>query len=303
MPLPSPPADPLPVEGGGWTATLLPEQGATLATLSWQGREVLVPLPAGADPNAAFCGAFVMAPWANRLDGGRLPVLGTAHRAAPVNRPEEDTAIHGLAREHPWRVAAAAADHARLVQHFDGATHDPPLPWHWQADLALSLGAEGALLSLAITNRAAAPFPFGLGWHPWFRRAGPGTRLTFRAAALFARDSRHLPLAAQPTTGVDGEAAEYEGLDTHFAGWDGLATILRPDLHLRLEADGAWARNLQVFAPAGSEVLCVEPVSHVPDAPNRPEVAAAHGPMTLLAPGATLAARLLLRAAEPGPGR
>ena len=37
---------------------------------------MLAPLPLGADPNSSFRGAFVMAPWANRLDRGLLPVAG-----------------------------------------------------------------------------------------------------------------------------------------------------------------------------------------------------------------------------------
>jgi aldose 1-epimerase len=285
-----------------WTATLLPAQGGAVATLAWRGREVLAPLPAGADPNGAFAGAFVMAPWANRLDGGRLPVLGTLHQAGPVNRPEEGTALHGLAREHPWRVVAAGADHATLEQVFDGAAAPgdaPPLPWRWRATLALRLGpGDDAELAMSITNTADGPFPFGLGWHPFFRRPA-GTRLRLNAETLFTRDARRLPVGAEPSPGIDGAEEAYDGLDTHFAGWDGMAEILRPDLHLRLEATGAWSLNLQVFAPSGGDVLCVEPVSHVPDAPNRPDLAG-FGPMVLLAPGEALGARLLLRASEPG---
>ncbi len=286
----------LDLAGGGWAATLLPGQGGAFAALSWQGREVLAPLPRAADPNESFAGAFVMAPWANRLDGGWIAVPGGRLRAGPVNRPEEDTAIHGLARALPWRVASRGAEAARLEQVFEaGPGEAEAAPWRWRATLALTLGEAGALLALSIENRAAATLPFGIGWHPFFRRPA-GTRLRLRATARFSRDARRLPVAAQPSEGIDGAEEAYAGLDTHYAGWDGMAEILRPDLRLSLGAEGAWARNLQVFAPEGGDVLCVEPVSHVPDAPNRPELAA-HGPMTLLAPGEALEARLLMRAA------
>jgi aldose 1-epimerase len=297
----------LDLAGGGWAATLLPAEGAAVAALSWRDREVLAPLPRGAGPNGSFAGAFVMAPWANRLDGGWLALPGGRIRAGPVNRPEEDTAIHGLAREHPWRVLSRGAATATLEQVFDAtaaaasAASDPPLPWRWRATLALSLGEEGgAVLALSIANAGEATLPFGLGWHPFFRRPA-GTRLSLAATALFTRDARRLPVAARPSAGIDGAEEAYEGLDTHFAGWDGLAEILRPDLRLRLEAEGAWSRNLQVFAPSGAELLCVEPVSHVPDAPNRPDIAG-FGPMTLLAPGESLGARLVLRASAPDRG-
>jgi aldose 1-epimerase len=279
------------LEGGGWTASLLPEAGAAVACLRFRERDVLAPLPLGADPNTSFCGAFVMAPWANRLDGGLLPVAGIEHRL-PVNRREDGTAIHGLARDRPWTVRRISASRAVLSQVFDGC--DLGLPWRYAARLDLCLDAAGAVVALELCNRAELPFPFGFGWHPFFLRP-PGTRLRFRAATLFARDARSLPVAEQPTNGLDGDEAAYEGLDTHFAGWDGVAAIQRPDLRLVLDASGAWAANLQVFAPAGGAVLCVEPVSHVPDAPNRPAFAK-HGPMAMLPSGGALSARLVMSA-------
>lgn len=281
----------LSLAGGDWEAALLPGQGAAFARLACRGIEVLAPLPLGADPNASFAGAFLMAPWTNRLDEGRLPVGGTVWHL-PVNHPADDTAIHGLVRDAAWQVEEAGA--ARVVLTQQGDTGHAGVPWCWQARLQVRLDAEGAGVALTLVNAGTLPFPFGCGWHPFFARPA-GTRLRFAATTLLARDARCLPVAAQPSTGVDGDEAAYEGLDTHFAGWNGVAEIIRPDLALRLQASGAWAGNLQVFAPAGSSILCVEPVSHVPDAPNRPDFAR-FGPLTLLAPGGMLQAALRITA-------
>ncbi len=281
----------LELAGADWRAQLLPEQGAAVAQLAWRGQDVLVPLPLGANPNASFGGAFVMLPWTNRLDAGQLPVAGMVYQL-PINRPEDNTAIHGLARDRAWLVEAQAPDRCSLLQDMDGAAEG--LPFQYQARLSLVLESAGVQLSLTLTNKAEHPFPFGLGWHPFFLRL-PGTGLRFHASALFARDARALPVAVQPSDGLVGDEAAYEGLDTHFAGWDGVAEILRPDFRLRLAAQGAWSRNLHVFAPGGGNVLCLEPVSHVPDAPNRPDFAG-YGPLTMLAPGGTLGASLLLTA-------
>jgi aldose 1-epimerase len=189
-------------------------------------------------------------------------------------------------------VAEQSADRCTLTQALDGAAEG--LPFRYRAKLSLVLEPAGARLTLAVTNAAEQPFPFGLGWHPFFLRPA-GTGLRFRAGALFARDARTLPVAVQASDGLVGDEPVYEGLDTHFAGWDGAAEILRPDLRLHLAAEGAWSRNLHVFAPAGSSVLCLEPVSHVPDAPNRADFAG-YGPLTMLAPDESLTATLLLRA-------
>ncbi|MBW8270175.1 aldose epimerase family protein [Caldovatus aquaticus] len=275
---------------GAWEAALLPAQGAAFARLRHRGRDLLVPVPPGADPNRGFWGAFWMIPWANRLDRGRLPWGGRTHRL-PVNRPEDDTAIHGLARDRPWRVAAAAGDRAVLVQAFAA----PGIPYRYRARVEVALAADGVRLAAAVANAADEPFPFGLGWHPFFPRP-PGTRLAFRATTRFGRDARTLPVAPCPTRGIAGDETAYLGLDTHFADWDGRAEIAFPGPdgpRLCLVASGAWAGNLQVFAPPAVPVLCVEPQSHVPDVANRPAFAA-HGAMTVLAPGDALEARLAI---------
>lgn len=265
----------------GWVAQLLPDQGGAFAALHWQGREVLATLPQGGDPNACFAGAFVMAPWTNRLDAGRLGPW-----QLPVNRPDENTAIHGLSRALPWQVASAAADRAVLVQRVTQP------PFDYAARLEVTLAAQGCALTLTLEQRSAAAVPMGLGWHPWFRRV-PGTALHFAARQAFGTDARNLPVAMRPSPGVDAVAETIDGMDRHFSGWDGALLLRRPDLLLRLEASGAWAGNLQVFVPRGGAVLCAEPVSHVPDVANQPRFAA-QGAMAMLRPGETLRGSLLL---------
>jgi aldose 1-epimerase len=269
-----------------WEAVLLPDQGAAFASLTHAGRDILVPVAPGRDPNAGDHGAFLMAPWTNRLDGGRIAVAGREWRM-PINRPDEGTSLHGLVRLRRWTVEAAAPDCAVL-----SCTLDHP-PFRCALRMEVALSAAGLSLSLALTNTGAAPTPMGMGWHPFFPRPR-GTRLRFAAATVFGRDARTLPVAPRPTAGIDGGDAVLENLDTHFAGWGGAAEIAWPDGGgIALRAEGAWRANLQVFAPPIRGILCVEPVSHAPDAANR-AAAAAHGAMHLLAPDEQLHASLMI---------
>jgi aldose 1-epimerase len=263
-----------------WTATILEGEGAALGALTWRGRDIVVPVPAGESPNRGLHSAFLMAPWTNRLDGGRIVVGGTEYRM-PINRPREGHALHGLVRDKVWKIEAQAADRAVLSCVVDHA------PFRCEARLTVALAPEGLSLSLALTNRGSAPTPMGMGWHPFFTRP-PGTRLRFAAGTTFGRDARGLARAPRPSAGLAGGEAVLVGHDTHFSGWDGVAEIAWPaGPTLVLRATGDWSRNLQIYAPAVAEVLCVEPVSHVPDAVNRPDLAA-YGAMHVLAPGQAL---------------
>jgi aldose 1-epimerase len=271
---------------GAARATILPDVGATFTRLAVAERDILVPAPAGADPNRGFHGSFLMAPWTNRLDGGRIMLAGIEHRM-PVNRPAEGTALHGFLRELAWQVRQADAAVAELACSFERG------PFLGAALLRARLAEDHLALTVSLTNRAELPTPMGFGWHPYFPRPA-GTRLSAAARTVFGRDSRNLPIAARPSAGIQGSDAVLDGLDTHFAAWGGTAMLDWPDGRgLTLHTSGAWASNLQVFAPRQAGVIAVEPVSHAPDAANRP-AAAAHGAMHVLPPGAALEASLTI---------
>jgi aldose 1-epimerase len=274
------------LRAGEAEATILPERGAALVRLTHGMRDLIVPVPAGADPNRGLHGAFLMAPWTNRLDGGRIRVNGVEYRM-PINRPDEGTALHGFVRELPWSVEEATGHRAVLACSFDRP------PFRGRVRLTATLSDDRFEISTVLANTSNWPTPMGIGWHPYFPRPH-GTRLHARAGVVFGRNPRGLPIAPRRSAGLHGGQAVLDGLDTHFADWDGAAEIAWPDgTRLLLHADGAWATNLQVYAPRGTGVIAVEPVSHAPDAPNRP-AAAAHGALRVLAPDARLDASLMI---------
>ena len=273
------------LNAGDAIATILPERGAAFTRLDALGRHILKPMPDGADPNGGFHGSFLMAPWTNRLDAGRILVNGVEHRM-PINRPEENTAIHGFLREMAWEVEDAAPDRLLLSRRFDRD------PFKGIARMEARIAPDHLALDIALTNEGAAPTPMGFGWHPY--STGPRGRASRPPRASPSGDARNLAIAPRPSAGLLGDADALDGLDGHFAGWDGSARIDWPDGHgMLLRATGAWARNMHFFTPRGGGAIAIEPVTHAPDAPNNP-AAAAHGAMHSLAPGESLAGPLTI---------
>jgi aldose 1-epimerase len=271
------------LQHGDWQALICPEQGAAFSRLQWRGRDILVPTPEAARHPSAY-GAFWMLPWANRLDGGRI-----AGHVLPINRVTEDTAIHGLARDLPWEAISATPDHALLHQRLAFA------PFDYTVQLAVTLDADGLLMEMTLRHEGAAPTPYGMGWHPWFiRRAA--TRLRLNATQRAFHDPRGLPQSLTPCAGIAADEAALIGLDNFFAGWDGVARLAAPAGTITIKATGDFALGVQVYAPAAQPIICVEPVSHMPDAPNRPALAAA-APMRVLTQGQSLHGTIRLSAA------
>jgi aldose 1-epimerase len=275
----------LDLQAGPWRAEILPEQGAAFTRLEHDGRPVLRPLEEGVSPLTGKSGAFWMLPWTNRLDNGRFPCAGEVYHF-PVNE-EAGNALHGLARAAAWVVEQAGPAHAVLTQRLRHA------PFDYAARLEVTLEAGGLSLALRLENAGTEPCPMGMGWHPWFLRL-PGSAPHFAASHAMVTDARSLPLRAEPSQGIPQGAEGWMGTDRHYAGWDGLAVLQRPDMTITLLAEGDWAGNLQFYAPHHLPVVCLEPVSHVPDVINRPTLASL-GAMRVLAPGEALQGRARLR--------
>jgi galactose mutarotase-like enzyme len=81
----------------------------------------------------------VLAPWPNRLGGGRYAFDGREAHAA-LDEPENGTAIHGLVRWMPWRLVSAATDAVVLacVLH-----PQPAYPWRLELMVSYRLGPDG----------------------------------------------------------------------------------------------------------------------------------------------------------------
>ena len=150
----------------------------------------------------------------------------------------------------------------------------------------VALTEAGLRLRLAITNTSGAVMPFGTGWHPWFARR-PGTRVAFRARHLVRTDARGLPVVTEETAGVSGGEENWLGQDRHYAGLDGALEVDLGETRLLLRGEGRWAGNLQLYAPNAPQVLCLEPVSHATDLPNRAFLTP-YGDMDWLPPGGTM---------------
>ena len=281
-----------------------PDLGGSLTHLGWTagGRmEVDLLRRAGeaeiATGNPSLLASFVMVPFTNRIDAGRIPLPSGSDPEhvveVPINRPTQNAAIHGFGRSAPWKVAEATATRLTLTQSFRDAGN----PYDYLAEQTFELSHDDVSCRVRVSNRGRVGLPFGIGFHPWFDRT-PAATLTLRAAQAFRMDDRDMPLAAVPLDIVFGASvlngqyamtiARQTPFDTPVSGWSGSAIVAWPERKTAVTIAGEGAlRLVHIFSPKEPAVFCVEPVSHLPDVVNRRHLAA-YGDMTLLAPGTSM---------------
>lgn len=275
------------LSAGDWRLVLDPHHGGMVRALTRRGQDILRPMPEGAEaPFDSAC--FPLAPYANRIAGGRFTWRGQSHALAP-NAPGQKHPLHGTAWLGTWSVETGAADRATLLHH-----HAAGPDWNWAFTLRqhFRLTAEGLEARLELTNTDDNAMPTGLGFHPWFTRRGVSA-IAFTAKAVWLADAEMLPTvrATADTLGdwKQGAALERPDLVDHcYAGWAGQLRIERGDGDIVLEGEDT--PYLHLYVPPGQDFFCAEPQSTMPDAVNR------EAPAPLL-PGETRTVTMRIRSA------
>ncbi|MEI9400823.1 aldose 1-epimerase [Mesorhizobium argentiipisi] len=250
---------------------------------AWQA--LLRPPPEGSDRDPLKAGCFPLVPFGNRVEGNRFLFDRTEYRLKP-NTPWDKHYLHGDGWLGDWTVDDRGDAEASLSLEFQRE------PYRYRATQRFQCEGVSFRAILGVTNLGQRPMPFGLGWHPYFPLT-PATTLAAPAKAYWTEKAGWLPDAC---TSVP-EALDFKRqrtlprrwVNNGFEGWDGAASIVWPERHLRLCVETAPMLSRYflfifdtMFDPHYREdFFCFEPMSHSANGHNLPGL----GGLMVLAPG------------------
>jgi aldose 1-epimerase len=267
--------------GAGDYSAVVTELGAGLRELRHRGQPVIAGYQADELPPGAA--GQLLAPWPNRVEGGRYTLAGTGYQL-DLSEPAHGNAIHGLTRWEPWTLVRHTPGMALLRVALLGR---PGYPFCLEIEAGYQLGEEdGLTVTVTARNAGSRPAPYGTGSHPYLT-AGPAVvdecLLTLPAAGWLPADERGIPVSGvHDVTGTDADfrtARQVAGtrLDHALTGLarDGegraWARLAGGNTEVALWVDGSYPW-LQVFTGdtlTGSHrrrALAVEPMTCPPNA-------------------------------------
>lgn len=220
--------------------------GARLMRLHHRGEPLIEDTTTSAAAVEVLEASSILAPWPNRLDGGRFSWQGRDVQV-PVNEPDRGNAIHGLIRRRPFTVTSHSAHEVELACEIDAN--------EWPGQLTVTVGFRltdaGLEMSITATTDDDAAVPFAWGWHPYLR------------AGNAALDECTLKLPAAYQLDLDGERLLPTGTTSHPGepGWSmPVAEDAAADAAARADAaavplEGVWLDNLFRLADAGDRTI------------------------------------------------
>jgi aldose 1-epimerase len=283
----------LSLNAGASSIVVVPEFGAGLT--GWivgrtsMLRRALPQATVGGDRHGLGC--FPLLPYGNRIGHARFRWCGADYR---LKRNFGDTphTIHGLGWQRCWTVQATGPRSVSLRLEHDP---DPVWPFAFSAEVVYSLSETALTVAIGLTSRHTAPAPAGIGVHPFFPKVQKAS-VRFDATGVWRNGADALPLHHGPPRPDwlhhEPRPVRESRLDNCFTGWEGTADIQAGPASLRIEASAVF-RQLQVFTPFWADFFCVEPISHIPDAMNRPDLPPDQA-MHILQPNETLSGTVRL---------
>jgi len=156
-----------------WSLDVLPGTGASLGagrirTPDGVWRDLLRPTPQTATGNPERCASFLMLPWSNRIDQGRLTFGGQTWQLQRTGA--DGTAIHGATRHAQWTITSHDPDQVTL-ELVSSEQVGINFPWQFRAAVTYRLDGSVLRVTTVLRNTDVEPFPAGFGHHPYFRRA------------------------------------------------------------------------------------------------------------------------------------
>lgn len=199
---------------GEYTAAIT-DYGATLRRLAHGGRDLVAGFDAG-EQRLHYRGA-VLAPWPNRIAGGRYRFEGKLHQLE-ISEPERGNALHGLVSDIRWSVGRHTVDEVELHQDVDSPTG---YPFRLRLTATYSLSDAGLRWTVSVVNTGDGPAPYGVGPHPYLL-AGDGSaddwELVLPAADVMELGAALVPVGGDIPDFRPGHSLRAVTLDHTFTG-------------------------------------------------------------------------------------
>jgi aldose 1-epimerase len=282
------------------TATFVPTAGMIGISLSDDGAELFGQRRglAAYMSTGKTMGLPILYPWANRLSANSYAVDGSVVTLTPgtggVRTDEHGVPIHGVLGAYPgWRVTEKS--NQRLAAELDWGSRPPLLasfPFPHLLTLSYTLSDRTLTVRTTVSPTSAAPVPLCFGFHPYLKLPDvPRAQWQLETPAM-----RHLPVDGWglPTGATVPHPAGAELLrDKVFDdGYDevppgALFTLAGGTRRIEVRFEEGYTAA-QIFAPAGDDVVCFEPMAAPTDALRR-------GNYRLAQPGQTAVAVFSIR--------
>ena len=174
------------------------DQGGRLSDFVFENIQILAPYqPASYKDNYA---SSVLFPFTNRLKDGEYSFNDSKY-TLDRNEVDKNNALHGVVYNKKFTCihSTLTSESASVsLQYKDDGTAKG-FPFKFNLELTYTLNKSGINLSVNVFNEDEKPFPFSLGWHPYFKSEDlDNSAINFKSNTKYLFDQQYIISGTMP---------------------------------------------------------------------------------------------------------
>ena len=248
------------------TAIINLEQGGRLQELTLLGKSIMKEIP-DFNYNASYASA-VLFPFANRIENGKYTFNNTKFQ---LDCNEKGlNALHGLVYNKKFKIVhkIESSSYASVTIAYKELEESLGFPFKYNIHLTYTLTNDELSLSVTIKNTDINPFPFTLGWHPYFLSHDlKNSSLSFNSAKKIKFNKN---LITQKVIDEKTEKAfkiENKQLDDCFILNSNTIGFKTPNYQLEISTNQI-ENYVQLYTPENLPLIAIEPMTGVSNSFN-----------------------------------
>ena len=214
----------------------------------------------------------VLFPFVSRIEDGKYSFFNKDYELY-CNDDKFNNAIHGLIYNKNFSVISKkeSADSSSVVIEYEAIEKNIGFPFLYKIQVEYVLSHKSFALNISIENRDNKPFPFTIGWHPYFKSVNLSeSKLFFESDKKLELNTRLLPSKTlEINTEIPLEIKNIEFDDCFYLN-NNLIEFQTPEYKMLLKSNSK-KNYLQVYTPAHRNSVAIEPQTGISNSFNTKE--------------------------------
>ena len=241
--------------------------GASLQELTLNGHAIIQNLaPLTYDITYA---SSILFPFANRIKDG-VYTYEERDFQFETNQQEENNALHGLVFNKTFKVLKQKADNnsATITLEYVENNESKGFPYTYSIQLTYMFTQDAVSLNFIVKNTDSKPFPFTVGWHPYFLSENlHESSLSFDSTEKLIIGDRNITTGIENIKPIETFQIKDQQLDDCWILKSNQIKFNTPKYQLTIDASEE-NNFMQLFTPPKVNAIAIEPTTGVSDSFN-----------------------------------
>ena len=211
----------------------------------------------------------ILFPFANRVKNGEY-MFNTIHYKLARNEKTKQNAIHGLVYNKSFSFIESDlnSDFASATFIYNENVGCDGFPFKYSILLKYTLNKNGIFLEVTIKNEDDKPFPFTLGWHPYFLSSSLcKSKLVFSSNEKLISDTSGIVIGKEQLYEDMPIIIENRTFDDAYVMQSNTVKFMTPKYQLQLKSSVS-DNFLQIYTSNTNNTIAIEPMTGVSDSFN-----------------------------------